>query len=353
MDHRYLAAFDGSEQAEGRGSGREVEKKKKSPLAEIPYMNMTFAPMERRLDTAIFRALFASSAKQARQFVVHGHVKVNGKRMPYPGYMLNPGDMFQVDPDSVLMATGSPKNAAERRATRVFRRKVKKANKPAEGEAMPSEETESTPTPIEVASKPESAEAVEAARKTHKVNLRSLLDQAKAILKNEKDAPRAKQKQDLRAFSADVRKAIGKINRKSADEFDDEFSALLSQLNIATPASSSSSNIPQQPSTPPFPQIPEPRGQVMSPNDMKALRAAMREARDNPIDASKPYATPWRPRDYMSAFAFIPRYLEVNQNICSAVYLRHPVARPGLAEVPSPFSFETGQLAYNWYLRRR
>ncbi|KAK3060178.1 hypothetical protein LTS18_009139 [Coniosporium uncinatum] len=80
------------------------------------------------------------------------------------------------------------------------------------------------------------------------------------------------------------------------------------------------------------------------------LKAADEE---NPVDATKPYATPWRPRNYMSAFAFIPRYLEVNQNICSAVYLRHPVARPGLAEVPSPFSMETSQLAFNWYLRRR
>jgi hypothetical protein len=73
----------------------------------------------------------------------------------------------------------------------------------------------------------------------------------------------------------------------------------------------------------------------------------------NKRNAHAPYATPWRPRDYMSAFAFIPRYLEVNQNICAAVYLRHPVARQGLAEVPTPFHIETGQLAFNWYLRNR
>jgi hypothetical protein len=75
--------------------------------------------------------------------------------------------------------------------------------------------------------------------------------------------------------------------------------------------------------------------------------------RDNPIDHSKPYATPWRPRDYMSAFAFIPRYLEVNQNICAAVYLRHPVARPGSAEVPTPFGETISTPAYGWYLKRR
>ncbi len=44
-------------------------------------MNMVYAPTERRLDTAIFRSLFASSTRQARQFVVHGAVRVNGKRV--------------------------------------------------------------------------------------------------------------------------------------------------------------------------------------------------------------------------------------------------------------------------------
>jgi hypothetical protein len=67
----------------------------------------------------------------------------------------------------------------------------------------------------------------------------------------------------------------------------------------------------------------------------------------------KAYLTPWLPRNWMAAFAFIPRYLEVNQNVCSAVYLRHPVARPGIAEVPSPYGPEMGLLAYQWYLRRR
>lgn len=42
-------------------------------------MNMTYAPLERRIDVAIHRALFASSTRQARQFVVHGAVKVNGQ----------------------------------------------------------------------------------------------------------------------------------------------------------------------------------------------------------------------------------------------------------------------------------
>jgi metal-responsive CopG/Arc/MetJ family transcriptional regulator len=86
--------------------------------------------------------------------------------------------------------------------------------------------------------------------------------------------------------------------------------------------------------------------------EIRKLVYILKNDAENPIDHSKPYVTPWRPRPFMSAFAFIPRYLEVNPNICAAVYLRHPVARKGMAEVPTPFSYLTNQLAHNWYLGR-
>ena len=49
--------------------------------------------------------------------------------------------------------------------------------------------------------------------------------------------------------------------------------------------------------------------------DAALLRRALDQASEvgKVQDTSKPYATPWRPRAYMSAFAFIPRYLEVSQ----------------------------------------
>jgi hypothetical protein len=87
MDYRYLGDHDGSELAAGRGSGKELAPDLSQGLRnkkQIPYMSMVYAPIERRLDTAIFRALFASSARQARQFVVHGKVKVNGKKVLCP-----------------------------------------------------------------------------------------------------------------------------------------------------------------------------------------------------------------------------------------------------------------------------
>lgn len=95
MNARYLASNDGSRESAGRGSGlvgRDERNSRWAKKKEVPYMQMTYAPMERRLDTAIFRAMFASSARQARQFVVHGAVKVNGKqvrtRVPIAGTKL-------------------------------------------------------------------------------------------------------------------------------------------------------------------------------------------------------------------------------------------------------------------------
>lgn len=82
MDHKYLAVYDGSEQAAGRGAGADSTEKTHI-IPQTPYMQMTYYPIERRLDTAIFRSLFASSVRQARQFVVHGLVKVNGKKVYY------------------------------------------------------------------------------------------------------------------------------------------------------------------------------------------------------------------------------------------------------------------------------
>lgn len=91
MDYRYLAKSDGSELAAGRGSGLVLEKDGRSkeeqgrsgtiPRPRTPYMNMTFFPLEKRLDNVVFRALFASSLKQARSMVLHGAVKVNGKKV--------------------------------------------------------------------------------------------------------------------------------------------------------------------------------------------------------------------------------------------------------------------------------
>ncbi len=48
--------------------------------------------LESRLDNLVYRMGFASSIRQARQMVVHGHFLVNGKKIDIPSYLCNVGD---------------------------------------------------------------------------------------------------------------------------------------------------------------------------------------------------------------------------------------------------------------------
>ena len=59
--------------------------------------------LERRLDNVVFRAGFAASRNQARQFVRHGHVLVNGKRVTIPSYQVKKGDVVQMSPKAQKM----------------------------------------------------------------------------------------------------------------------------------------------------------------------------------------------------------------------------------------------------------
>jgi len=48
--------------------------------------------LESRLDNLVYRLGFASSIRQARQMVVHGHIKINGQKIDIPSYRVSPGD---------------------------------------------------------------------------------------------------------------------------------------------------------------------------------------------------------------------------------------------------------------------
>ncbi|WP_119728958.1 30S ribosomal protein S4 [Thermomonospora amylolytica] len=54
------------------------------------------ADLETRLDALVLRAGFARTIYQARQFVAHRHILVNGRRVDRPSYRLRPGDFFTV-----------------------------------------------------------------------------------------------------------------------------------------------------------------------------------------------------------------------------------------------------------------
>ncbi|CCG81980.1 37S ribosomal protein NAM9 [Taphrina deformans PYCC 5710] len=197
---------------------------------KIPLASQTYASLEKRLDIAIFRALFASSTKQAKQMVVHGKVSVNGREVSQPGHILKAGDLFEIDPAAVIMNVASY------------------AHNDISG-----------------------------------------------------------------SHNEDTAQQTGK-----SDTFDED-----EGVHGSEEQRKAASTIPN--------------------SKLKSRRASW-------ITMGQQHFTP---KPYMSAFAFIPSYLEVSFETCSAVYLRDPVARPGFTEVPSPHVAGVHALAANFYQRGR
>jgi len=76
-------------------------------------VEMLIGLLERRLDAVIYRMKFVPTVFAARQFVSHGHVNVNGKRVNIPSYQVKEGDEIEVrdkakDFAIVLEAAESP-----------------------------------------------------------------------------------------------------------------------------------------------------------------------------------------------------------------------------------------------------
>lgn len=333
--------------------------------------------------------------------------------MVHPAYQLNPGDMFQVEIEKVLYGTGQQKaKTAKSLKESIAARERKEASlmktastQEASGEATEAAaDEEAAPAEGEsaeegeIAAKEEEAEEGEAAAdsaesseaaawKLNNKKLKFLLKDVKGILKTNPRDLTANDKKRLRLFRtsaqrfmsqgekahANVKELVSDLElqmkshelmRKSFEKFS------FSDPKPATEAGESKAEGEgeEKPKynrgaqiAKSFQELTEEQREratrimgdsQLSSDELKSLARLLKYDDENPVDDSKPYATPWRPRPYMGAFAFIPRYLEVNPNICAAVYLRHPVARKGLAEVPTPFNYLTSQLSHNWYLRR-
>lgn len=294
--------------------------------------------------------------------------------------------MFQVDPDNVLFATGRKK--ATGGTVDGIAGKPKKT-----GEEVEEAEEEDT-AEVEADTAKLAAQAAEELSETEQVEreiesgavvstetlspekalerLKRLSKYAKELVESKKSDLKPKQKIKIRHFIASAKSSISRAGKEPTAEdvagnrnLMDEITVLIDKLTIAKPekpkelvtleveAGVDSKPAPEADETALItPKEPRSRADL-SPQELEIFNNLLREEEENPTDPDKPYHTPWRPRRYMAPFAFIPRYLEVNQNVCSAVYLRHPVARLGLAEVPTPFPPGVMQLAFNWYLRRR
>ena len=60
--------------------------------------------LERRLDTVVYRAKFVATMFAARQFINHGHIKVNGRRVNIASYKVKVGDVIEIKESSKQLA---------------------------------------------------------------------------------------------------------------------------------------------------------------------------------------------------------------------------------------------------------
>jgi small subunit ribosomal protein S4 len=60
--------------------------------------------LERRLDAVVYRAKFVPTVFAARQFVSHGHVSVNGRKVTIPSFRCRVGDLVEVKESSRQLA---------------------------------------------------------------------------------------------------------------------------------------------------------------------------------------------------------------------------------------------------------
>lgn len=249
--------------------------------------------------------------------------------MVHPGYILSPGDLFQVDPDHVLLGTGMQK----RKSTKP--KKEDDGDAPAKTQAAETEAETSADTPQRRNRKPFRNHGY-TVKKAERV-----IEKLKTTIATcEKAKKPHVELTKLSRYIHDITPRWGKAPSPDESALSVCLSDMMRRLQISEKKRALN------------PSLAGAEGPQLTPEESRKWERLMENIKLNDVDPTKPYATPWRPRPFMRAFAFIPRYLEVNQNICAAVYLRHPVCRPGFAEVPTPFAPEISQLAHSWYLRR-
>jgi hypothetical protein len=89
-------------------------------------------------------------------------------------------------------------------------------------------------------------------------------------------------------------------------------------------------------------------GKESEPEDNSEDAKVVRKSKTLDMALGKPT---FRLPDYAAPFIFIPAYLEASFATCSAIYVRHPMAREGYSELPTPYDAdgEVVRLAWEWY----
>ncbi|CCF60291.1 hypothetical protein KAFR_0J02270 [Kazachstania africana CBS 2517] len=389
-------------------------------IKETPYLLQTFAALEKRLDFALFRAMFASSVRQARQFILHGNVTVNNIRIRHPGYILKPGDIFHVKPDKVLEALGAKKPSlneaikVDKTQITLWNRYVKKVktsprrvweDKMAKYRSLPdsSIKKQSFLTMIKDFNRNLDKKLHDELRECTPINLLTEIltvvkdtpndnyilsaDDFKTVVDRNvglsskafacysdlaksnvisrpllQDQDMNKLAKSLMSFTPELKqlsdgaKISIRLGIKKLSELSKEYSESIRNHYENTKIDTNSHNIPfhedwhknlRYHDKVDFEKIKE--NEKVAETSIKLPWQNHAYGRQLP---TKPYFTPWKPRQFLAPFAILPHHIEVSFKTCHGIYLRDPVARPGHSDVISPFGSNIHERAYMFYVKR-
>ncbi|KAK9451016.1 mitochondrial 37S ribosomal protein uS4m [Limtongia smithiae] len=333
---------------------------------EVPLAMQLYAPLERRLDTALFRAMFASSPKQARQYITTGKVRVNGEKMKHAFYPLRPGDVFSVDPECVMRALGRQKPTTAKseeidaKQIELFEQFLARCRE------NPEEMFREKFQPISVDGKyhPErlhrQVRQMAAARVQEQIagidseefDKTEYIEEAQTELdmlrtKYEED-PEARLSEDksldesikqalalkVKAGDSKHKDLIAKMVQSKLDGKKDELRELYRSFS--------------GPST-----VYSPTWYYAYLEEYCGSKLPWQQGAYGLQEPDKSYFTPWTPRTFLAPFAILPAHIEISFKTCTAVYMRDPVIRRGHSEILSPLPLELHEGAYKFYVRRR
>ncbi|EGV60630.1 alpha-L RNA-binding motif-containing protein [Yamadazyma tenuis ATCC 10573] len=370
-----------------------------------PMALQTYAVLEKRLEFAVFRSMFASSIRQARQFILGGHVQVNGVTIKHPSFPLQSGDVFNVKPEKVLLAMGRVKPSLDQ-AIKTDNKQIVVWNKYVKAaKENPKEVWElkvSKPESLDPSNKIDIKASVKAHNKKLEQQMKFKQNQTTrpfvlsqilakgnkqevtdtAVFKSlygEKNATKCLQAYKLlfdskhplvENFGAEQCESY--VNKKS-NEFDDakEFKLVSSVKQILSElvkthqeflrVEANENKLPEDSTHIPYSPAFGSNLKFHDKLDVEKVKENEASAKVSlpwqsslfgRIDPSKPYFTPWTPRPFIGCFAILPSHIEISFSTCHAIYLRDPVARPGHSEVISPFPSDIHERAYMFYARK-
>ncbi|KAK9476147.1 hypothetical protein V1514DRAFT_360112 [Lipomyces japonicus] len=373
-EHKWQGLF--TKKLEGSEKLGEKSKKEDEP---IPWALQTYAPLERRLDVALFRAMFASSPKQAREFIGLRGVKINGKVAKHGFHPLRPGDVLSVEPDLVLRAVGrdKPTQAWSEHIDSLQKIEFEKFKK--ECEHNPEGMWKKKFTPISIDGPYEASKLYRKVRSLASERIRQQIIELKKDISD--DLPQLL-KQEYAAVEA-LREDV--TNKQRLNIEDPKIKELTIALVEATEPGSLSADVEADNDAKEKSNVKDLATAIVRRRNELAVDEKVKfeqslhypdsyyhdkwylpyfeeySGRELPWqegpyglqDPSKPYFTPWTPRTFLAPFAIYPSHLEVSFDTCHAVYLRDPIARSGHSEVISPLPLDYHQLAYMFYARDR